>query len=43
MSNQTIIKDALSAGDGIVLVADGRERPMPTFARDEITKLWDGR
>ncbi|MFW6045222.1 MAG: AIR synthase family protein [Planctomycetota bacterium] len=31
----------LEAGDDAVLVREGEDRPMPTYHRDEITKLWE--
>ena len=34
------IGQLLPASDGIALIEAGRQRPMPTFPQDEITKLW---
>lgn len=34
------IGQALSAGEGMVLVEGGRARPLPAFPQDEITKLF---
>jgi hydrogenase maturation factor len=34
------IGEMLRAGEGVTLVRDGAEAPMPTFPQDEITKLW---
>jgi len=36
------IGEMLPTGEGVTLVRDGTEAPMPTFPQDEITKLWRG-
>lgn len=36
-----IIGDIVPAEEGVMLIADGQHRPLPTFTRDEITKLFE--